>query len=109
MMVIMATIMVMFILRLAVCLTAQAGIPSLRHRHVLQRLPDVRRNQDLHTPNLPLHLLGVDLTEVAVLVLHLHVPEHHSQQNLNDLTLPVEQRRPTGQLDFRKMYNLMSF
>ena len=84
MMVIMA-MMVMFILRLAVCLTAQARIPSLRHRHVLQRLPDVRGNQDLHTPNLPLHLLGVDLTEVTVLVIHLHVPEHHSQQILHTI------------------------
>ena len=77
MMVIMAT-SVMFLLRLAVGLAAQARIPSLRHRDVFQGLPDVGRDQDLHTPDLPLHLLGVDLTEVAVLVIHLHVPEHHS-------------------------------
>ena len=68
--------MVIFILRLAVSLAAQADIAALSHRHVFQGLPDVGRNQNLHTPNLPLHLLRVDLTEVAVLVLHLDVPEH---------------------------------
>ena len=77
-MVIMATL-VMSLLRLAMSLTAQAGIASLRHCDVFQGLENVRRNQDLHTAHLPLHLLGVDLTEVAVLVLHLHVPEQESQ------------------------------
>ena len=72
---------VMSILRLAVGLTAQAGIPSLRHRHVFEGLPDVWRNQDLHTPDLPLHLLGVDLTEVAILVLQLHIPEQSTPQS----------------------------
>ena len=67
--------MVIFILRLAVSLAAQADIAALSDRHVFQGLPDVWRNQDLHTSNLSLHLLRVDLTEVAVLVLHLHIPE----------------------------------
>ena len=110
---------VMFILRLAVCLTAQARIPSLRHHHVFQRFPDVGRNQDLHTPDLPFHLLGVDLTEVAVLVLHLHIPEHQSVKDncvsvtklLHDLIIPVG--KPTGWFDFlrfeKKFVIFMSF
>ena len=67
--------LVMSILRLAVGLTAQARIASLRHRDVFEGFPNVGRDQDLHTANLPLHLLRVDLTEVAILVLHLHIPE----------------------------------
>ena len=80
----MMVTLVMSLLRLAVCLTAQAGIASLRHRHVFEGLPDVRRNQDLHTAHLPLHLLGVDLTEVAILVLHLHIPEQSTPQSASN-------------------------
>ena len=76
----MATL-VTSLLRLAVSLTAQAGIASLRHCHVFEGLPDVGRNQDLHTAHLSLHLLGVDLTEVAVLVLHLYIPEQSTPQS----------------------------
>ena len=50
----------------------EGGVAPLSHGDVStgQLLVNIRRNQDGDTANLLLHLLGVDLTHVAVLILN---------------------------------------
>ena len=50
----------------------EGGVASLSHSDVStgQLLIDVWRNQDSDAANLLLHLLGVDLTHIAVLILN---------------------------------------
>ena len=59
----------------------EGGVASLSHSDVStgQLLVDVWRNQDSDAANLLLHLLGVDLTHIAVLILNSDIstiPNH---------------------------------
>ena len=65
----------------------EGGVASLCDGDVStgQLLVNVWRNQDGDTANLLLHLLGVDLTHVAVLILHSHISviANHISSNID--------------------------
>ena len=72
----------------------EGGVAPLSHGDVStgQLLVDVWRNQDGDTANLLLHLLGVDLTHVAVLILHSYIStiSNHTSSKIDKINRKSE-------------------